>query len=287
MPRGLAMAVSDLRIRIVVDNNGNDTLCKEHGFSALIEASGRRILFDTGQGKALAPNAAMLGCDLSRIDMLVLSHGHYDHSGGVSHVMGNNPAIRMYCHAGCVVPRYSVRPGDAPRAISMALADQEAIIALPDDQLRWITAPQPLLPGIFVSGPIPRIHTLEDTGGPFFFDPKGHHPDPIEDDVALWIETGRGLLIITGCCHSGLINTVEHIRSVSGIERVRGIIGGLHLVNASRERLETTGSALRQWSPEFVIPCHYTGEEATAFLRDELGAIVTPGFAGLEVRLAE
>ncbi|AJY71381.1 hypothetical protein RW64_18405 [Geobacter sulfurreducens] len=281
------MAVTDLRIRIVVDNKGSDGLCEEHGFSAWIEASGHRILFDTGQGKALVPNSAMLGCDLSRVDTLVLSHGHYDHSGGVSHVMRNNPTIRMYCHAGCILPRYSIRPGEALRAISMALDDQEAIIALPGDQIRWVTAPQQILSGIGVSGPIPRIHPLEDTGGPFFLDPDGHHPDLIEDDTALWIETGRGLIIITGCCHSGLINTVEHIRSVSGVERVRGVIGGLHLQNASRERLEATASALRQWNPEFVIPCHCTGDEATAFLRDEVGTMVTPGYAGLAVKLTE
>lgn len=277
------MSVANLRIRILVDNKVNDALCEEHGFSAWIDASDRRILFDTGQGKALAPNAAMLGCDLTRVNILVLSHGHYDHSGTVSHLVRNNPAIQVYCHAGCFVPRYSIRTGEAPRSISMAVADQDAIIALPDDQLRWITAPGQIIPGIGVTGPIPRLNPLEDPGGPFFLDPEGHHPDPIEDDMALWIETDRGLIIITGCCHAGLINTVEHIRSVSGIEKVRGVIGGLHLLNASRERLEATGSALRQWNPEFVIPCHCTGEEAKTFLQDELGTMIIPGYAGLEL----
>jgi len=278
------MACNDIRIRILVDNKGSAGLVEEHGFSAWIEVSGHRILFDTGQGKALVPNAAMLGCDLERVDMLVLSHGHYDHGGAVSKVLRIAQTTRVFCHAGSFLPRYSIRPGEAPRTISMPLSDIEAILDLPPNRVHWVTAPLQIIPDVGISGAIPRGHLQEDTGGPFFLDPDGRHPDLIKDDMAMWILTDRGLIIITGCCHSGLINTVEHIRSVSGVERVFGVIGGLHLVNASRERLEATCSALRKWNPEIVIPCHCTGEEATAFLYDKLGTIVTPGYAGLELQ---
>lgn len=271
-------------IKILVDNKSSGGLLEEHGFSVWVEVSGQTILFDTGQGKALAPNAAMLGCDLEQVDMLVLSHGHYDHGGAVSQVLRIAPATRVFCHAGCFLPRYSIRPGEAPRTISMPQSEIEAILGLPDNRVQWVIAPLQIIPDIGISGAIPRVHPQEDTGGPFFLDPDGRHPDLIKDDMAMWILTDRGLIIITGCCHSGLINTVEHIRSVSGVERVFGVIGGLHLVNASRERLEATCSALRKWNPDFVIPCHCTGEEATAFLCDRLGSIVTSGYAGLELQ---
>lgn len=277
------MASSDMRIMILVDNNSKGGLIEEHGFSAWIEMSGQTILFDTGQGKALSPNAAMLGCDLEQVDMLVLSHGHYDHGGAVSQVLRIAPATRVFCHAGSFLPRYSIRPGEAPRTISMPQSEIEAILNLPANRIQWITKPLNIIPDVGISGEIPRVHPQEDTGGPFFLDPNGRHPDLIKDDMAMWVNSDRGLIIITGCCHSGLINTVEHIRSVSGVDRVFGVIGGLHLVNASRERLETTCSALRKWNPEFVIPCHCTGEDATAFLYDKLGTIVTPGYAGLEL----
>jgi len=103
--------------------------------------------------------------------------------------------------------------------------------------------------------------------------------------MSVWFKTGRGLVIITGCCHSGLINTVEHIRSVSGVERVRGIVGGLHLLNASCERINSTIDILSEWNPEFVVPCHCTGEEVLLEFQDELGSMITPGYAGFELKL--
>lgn len=281
------MACSDLRIRILVDNRVAAGLVEEHGFAAWIEVAGQVILFDTGQGSALVANAALLGCDLGRIDALVLSHGHYDHGGAVSQVLSLTTTARVCCHAGALVPRYSVRPGEDPRAIALAAADKAAILALPPARIQWIDAPCQLLPGVWLSGPIPRLHPLEDTGGPFFLDPDGKCADPIEDDLALWIETSRGLIVITGCCHAGLINTVEHLRAVSGIGKVYGIIGGLHLLNASGARLAATGSALRAWAPAFVIPCHCSGEGATAAIRGELRAAVLPGGAGCELSFTE
>ncbi|MGE4565463.1 MAG: MBL fold metallo-hydrolase, partial [Victivallaceae bacterium] len=86
-----------------------------------------------------------------------------------------------------------------------------------------------------------------------------------------------------GCCHAGLVNTVETIRHASGIDRVRGIIGGLHLLNASPERLSVTVAAIRAWELEFLIPCHCTGENAIDLMRAELGGIVRPGHAGVSI----
>jgi 7,8-dihydropterin-6-yl-methyl-4-(beta-D-ribofuranosyl)aminobenzene 5'-phosphate synthase len=98
--------------------------------------------------------------------------------------------------------------------ISMTQEAKAAILSLPAEQSCRITHPQRIYVKIGSSSPIPRIHLLEDTGGPFFLDPEGTRPDPIEDDMALWFESDRGLVIITGCCHSGLINTVSHIRQI-------------------------------------------------------------------------
>jgi 7,8-dihydropterin-6-yl-methyl-4-(beta-D-ribofuranosyl)aminobenzene 5'-phosphate synthase len=281
------VACTDVQITIVVDNKSCGGLAVEHGFALWIEVPGHRILFDTGQGTALHANAARLGCDLSQVDTLVLSHGHYDHCGALSSVLNSAPTCRVYCHAGAFVPRYSVRPGEAPRTISLASSDRDAIHALSPNQVHWVSEPGQIITAIGLSGPIPRIHPMEDTGGPFFLDPDGHRPDPLEDDLALWIKTERGLVIITGCCHAGLINSVDHLRSISGVERVFGIIGGLHLVNASIDRLLATTSALRNWKPEFIIPCHCTGDEATAFLCEQLGSMVNPGYAGLKLTLSE
>lgn len=281
------MACTDFLIRILVDNRAGDGLVEEHGFSLWLEVSGRRILFDTGQGTALAPNAKTLGCDLGLIDELVLSHGHYDHCGAIADVVGMAPSSRIFCHANAFVPRYSIRPGENPRNIAMPFNNGEALFSVPDNRVQWVTRPRMIASGVGITGPIPRLHPLEDTGGPFFLDPDGRQPDPITDDMAIWIETGHGLVILTGCCHSGVINTVEHIRTVSGVKKVFGLIGGLHLMNATRGRIESTCCALNRWNPAFVIPCHCTGEEAQSYLRVALGERVIPGYAGLEFSPAE
>lgn len=278
---------SDMRICILVDNKAGDGLVEEHGFSVWLEVSGRRMLFDTGQGKALLPNADTLGCDMEQLDALVLSHGHYDHSGAVADVVRIAGSSRIFCHAGAFVPRYSIRTGESPRNIAMPLHNGEALFNVPDNRVQWATRPRMIASGVGISGPVPRRHPMEDTGGPFFLDPEGLHPDPIRDDMAMWIETGRGLVILTGCCHSGLINTVEHIRAVSGVEKVYGVIGGLHLINASRERIESACFALKEWNPEFVVPCHCTGDEAQSYLRVALGERVVTGYAGFELTIAQ
>jgi 7,8-dihydropterin-6-yl-methyl-4-(beta-D-ribofuranosyl)aminobenzene 5'-phosphate synthase len=282
----MTIACEDLSITIIVDDVGCCGLVGEKGFAAWIELPDRKILFDTGQGKSLLPNAAGLGCDLSQLDALVLSHGHFDHSGAIAVVLASAPACRLFCHAGVCVPRYSVRPGETPRPIAVAAADREAILALPPERIEWVDGPRQIANGVWLSGPIPRLHPLEDTGGPFFLDPAGRIADPLDDDLALGITTERGLFIVTGCCHAGLINTVDQLRSVTGVDTVFGILGGLHLLDASAARLDATCAALRQWQPAFIIPCHCTGEAAVATLRERLGASVTPGYAGLDLSFA-
>ncbi|HBA73650.1 MAG: hypothetical protein A2X85_16960 [Geobacteraceae bacterium GWF2_54_21] len=273
-----------MRIKLLVDNNSKGGLIEEHGFSAWVEIGGCKILFDTGQGKALVPNAAMMGCDLSELDALVLSHGHYDHCGAISQLLKINPEIHVYCHSAALCYRYSIKSGESARDISVPRAELEALLGVPGNRMHWINGAGKIRASVGITGIIDRLHPLEDTGGPFFLDQVRQTPDPIWDDMSIWIKTRKGLIIITGCCHSGLINSVRHIRRVSGVDRIFGVIGGLHLVNASRERLEATCSAIRKWNPDFVIPCHCTGEKAIAFLRDELGTIVTPGYAGLELQ---
>lgn len=270
-------------LKILVDNRASTGYLAEHGFAAWIEAGGKRILFDTGQGKALRPNSEYTRHDPAKADILVLSHGHYDHTGAVDYVLDRNPAIDLFAHPDVLRERYSLHPGQPPHDISMPAGLRELIEEWPASRLHWISEPKQICDGVWLTGPIPRNHPLEDAGGPFFFDPEGKDPDQIPDDQALWVETPDGLLVVCGCCHSGLINTLDYILSVSGIGRILGIIGGFHLKSASEARLQATAAALKALKPEFVVPCHCTGDAATDYLKQNLTISVQSGFAGYEL----
>jgi len=163
------MAATEISIAIVVDNQAVSGFVGEHGLSLWIEADGIRVLFDTGQGVALAPNSRALGIDLGRTDIVVLSHGHYDHTGGIPHVLQKARGARIYCHPGAVHPRYSIRDG-APRPIHMPRPSVTVVNQLPDEQLYWVQAPTQLSENVGITGPVPRNTGYEDTGGPFYLD---------------------------------------------------------------------------------------------------------------------
>ena len=255
------MAVENVKITILVDNQAAQGLAAEHGLSLWIEAGSLRILFDTGQGAALPVNAAKLEISPDQADILVLSHGHYDHTGGVSYVLSVNPKISVYCHPKAVQLRCSVSGGSA-RFIQIPDKAITALNKAPLCNMHWVERSVVISPDIGVTGPIPRNTNFEDAGGPFFLDPEGRIADSIIDDQALWIKTPEGLVVCVGCCHAGLINTLEHVRRLSGVSAIRAVIGGFHLVNADENRMERTILALRSMNPEMLVPCHCTGEKA-------------------------
>lgn len=269
------------RIIILVENTASARgLLGEHGFAAWVEAGGRRILFDTGQGRALAPNADRLGCALAEVDAVVLSHGHYDHTGGVEEVLSRARGAEVYLHQGAFQPRY-VKDRDSARAIRVPGNSLKALDRFEDARVHWATRPLELTEAVGVTGPIPRTHEIEDVGGAFFLDQACTRPDLIEDDLALWLRSPAGLVVCVGCSHAGIINTLEAVMSITGQNDIHTVIGGMHLVNASEERLRFTAEALNRIGVSQVVPCHCTGDGAASFLEEHLDGQVTRGRVGL------
>lgn len=267
-------------VTILVDNEADNGLTKEHGLSLWIEHQDNHVLFDTGQTNTFEENAGRLGVDIGETDTLVLSHGHFDHTGGISCVFRMAPNTNVYCHPAVVYPRYSIRNGMA-RPIQMPEESMVSLDRLSSGQLHWVQNPVLLSEQMGVTGPIPRKTHYEDTGGPFYLDPAGNRKDDIDDDMALWIRTNKGLVVCVGCSHAGLVNTLNHVQTLNGGKNIHAIIGGFHLIGADLERLGETVKALNLLNPKLVVPCHCTGKPAVSFLRDALGERVMAGNAGM------
>lgn len=267
-------------IRIVVDDRAGPRLMVDQGFSAWIRVGRQSILFDTAHRAALAGNAAALRIDLASLDALVLSHGHHDHTDGVPLVLERGREVEVYCHPGAIAARYSIRCGHA-RSISMPVASRAALDRAESlGRLRWVIRPMEVGPGVGLAPCAPRRTPYEDAGGPLFLDASGRTPDPVEDDLALWVRTADGLVVVVGCCHAGLVNTLRHVQASSGESRIRAVLGGFHMREASEERLFQTLEELRQLNPELIVPCHCTGDRATELLAQALGERVVRGGAG-------
>jgi len=269
-----------VKITILVDDQAAAGLNAEHGFSLWIETARGRILFDTGAGGTLVSNAAALGADLGLAGAIVLSHGHYDHTGGLAQALGRAPQAHVYCHPAIARPRWSLR-GGAPKQAQMTADSLAALRDLPAHQLHWTEKPAaPPGPAAGITGFIPRETDFEDTGGPFFLDAEGRRADPLEDDQALWLETEEGLVVCAGCCHAGIVNTLQYILRLNPGSKIRAVIGGFHLLHESGDRLRRTAEFLRTLRLDLVVPCHCTGKEAVRALAAGLDARVSAGAAG-------
>ncbi len=277
------MTGTSFRVTVLVNDTAEQGLRPEHGLSLWIETGNRRILFDTGQVGALAENARMLDVDLSAMDQLVLSHGHYDHTGGVPVALKASPAVHVYCHPGVFLRRTSIRNGKA-KPVHMPEGSRLSLEALPQDRLHASAEPALLGPGIGTTGAVPRETTWEDTGGPFYLDPDGRRPDLLDDDIALWFITRYGIVVCAGCSHAGLINTLSRCRQVSGTRKIHAVIGGFHLHEASQERLDRTVAALMTEPPDLMMPCHCTGENAVRTLTEAFVGRVRPCRAGMRFK---
>lgn len=276
------MTIAEVTMKILVDNAAAPGFVAEHGFSLWVEADNKKILFDTGQGRALLHNAQTMHVDLNQVELLILSHGHYDHTGGLSDVLHPPHHIHLYCHAAAFLPRYSIREGIA-KPVKMMPQAMISVNSLPEDKVHWVTKPLHITDRIGITGEIPRINNFETTGGAFYFDQDGKRADPIRDDMAFWVKTEQGLVVCIGCCHAGIVNTLQYITELTGEKRIHTLIGGLHLLNADDEQLKKVITELKQFAINNIIPCHCTGDRAYGYLSAECNC--TKGYAGMEISI--
>ena len=253
-----------IRVTTLVENTvGRPDLLAEHGLAFWIEAGLKHALFDTGAGQVLTGNARSLGVRLEPVDAIVLSHGHYDHTGGLHHVLRTGGRTKVFAHPKAFQSKYAKNTNGTARSVGIPSLDDAAVCERADE---LVLADQPveILPGLFVTGEIPRITDYEDTGGPFFLDSQCQQPDPLVDDQAMFFDSAHGTVVLLGCAHSGVVNTLQYIRELTNNRPIHAVMGGMHLVTASQRRIERTIDALNQLDIARLGPAHCTGAAATA-----------------------
>ncbi len=255
--------VKDMKMRTAV--------LAEHGFSALLETSlgdmHHAVLMDFGQSEVVAPfNLETMEIDLSTIEAFALSHGHIDHTGALIQIlkeMPNKPMPLVLHPAAFRAPRYFKFPGD----FKCYLPDLEKE-RLTEAGAQVIESTEPLALGdstVMFLGEIERTNDFEKGMPIAYFEDNGvEEKDDIADDSALVAHLGgKGLVILTGCAHAGIVNTVNYARKITGVEKIHAIIGGYHLVGPQFEQLITrTIEELAAFAPDYVVPCHCTGRKA-------------------------
>ncbi len=274
-----------IKVTTLTENTANFGVIAEWGLSILVEVDGFKILMDTGLSFSAMHNAQLMGVDLTTIDRIVLSHGHADHTGGLCNVLKLRGEVEVIAHPDVWALKYSRRDGQA----------QEQYIGIPYSReelesrgARFNLTKEPVFitEHIMTTGEIPMLTSYEEIENNLFIKKDGVlQPDKLADDLALIIDTDFGLVVISGCAHRGIVNTLRHAQKLTGKELVYAAIGGTHLFRASDERIWQTIADLKEMGIQRLGVSHCTGFPASAKLAQEFEGIFFLNNAGNRITL--
>ena len=266
-----AHQVKSLEIRILSTMLTDSTGIGEWGFAAVVTVDGRPILFDTGaRPDTVLKNARELKVDVAAIQDVILSHNHSDHTGGLTTLRREYPKAlgRAHVGRGIFLSRLGPNGGEGNSMIATRAAYDAA-----GGKFVEYEGFQEIFPGVWLTGPVPRSHAernwsgtgqLKDAAG-------GVAEDNLPEDMSMVIETAQGLVLISGCGHAGVVNTIETVRAKLGTRPMHAVIGGFHLFGASDAHLDWTAGKLKEFGVGHFIGAHCTGIEATYRIRERLG----------------
>lgn len=250
-----------MKIIVLTENHAGGHFGAEHGLSYFIESGSFKFLFDTGHSDLFMRNAERSGINLSEeIDTVVLSHGHWDHGDGLEYIQGK----KLICHPEVFIKRY--RRGGVEN-IGLKRSRQEFLKMF---DVKETTKPLEIFEGVWFLGQIPRLTSFESkTTG--FVDEDGS-PDFVPDDSALAIVNKGELSVISGCAHSGIVNTVQYAIKITGVKRLKLVVGGFHL-KLNNEQTQKTITWFKENRPDMLMPSHCTQLPALAAFHDEFGTV--------------
>jgi 7,8-dihydropterin-6-yl-methyl-4-(beta-D-ribofuranosyl)aminobenzene 5'-phosphate synthase len=273
------------RVTILCENNVTMPLkvMGEHGFACYIETPRGNYLFDTGQGLGLKNNAAVLGKDLSDIAAIMLSHGHYDHTGGLPAALEAAGAVDVYAHPDLFVDRVSI-DGDSKRSVGIPY--RRSYLESLGARFKLSHRMAEVGPEVYLTGEIPRVCAFERD------DPhlaqvtvtgKMICPDPVRDDLSCVINTPKGLILVMGCAHAGMINIIEYVTRKTGQNRIYALLGGTHLGFLDDQQFRDTLDRLETYHIALIGVSHCTGLSRAAAMFTALGQRFLFGSVGTSI----
>lgn len=269
--------LDELKVTVLAEDSVpyESGLSGQHGISYFIEAVKDQfkinVLVDVGQDpKALLNNMRILKVNPTSIDMVVLTHCHYDHTRGLAEVlaqMGKNN-IPIVAHPLLFRLNFVTRP--YLMHVGVMKEDMPAELEKNGGRLFLVSEPLELMEGLITSGEIERLTDFEEVGIALSTLENGRiEKDEMRDDFTLIANVAeKGLVIITGCSHAGIVNICKHSRKITGVEQIEGILGGFHLVQAKSERIARTVQALTELNPAWIAAGHCTGFDAEVALKN-------------------
>ncbi len=261
-----------IRIITLVENTATKAKQRaEHGLSMFIERDGERVLFDTGQTDAVVHNAKLLGVELSGIDKVILSHGHYDHGGGLKHI-ADFSKFTVFAHPEIFRKRYS-KLSDDGNLRYIGIEDRSFYEDL-GVEFSLSEKPQEVIGGVYTSGFENMTTDFEEVDRNFVYEKDRELvKDDVPDDMSVVIDTKDGVFVLFGCAHRGIINIMRDVEKKFG-KKVVGFAGGTHLGPASKMQRERTTEALKSMDLKVMAPSHCTGLMMTSKLFCEFGSRV-------------
>ncbi len=231
----------------------------EHGFACYIETEHGNYLFDTGQGLGIINNATVLKKDLAAVDSIIISHGHYDHTGGLAQVLQLTGRKTVFAHPDIFTERFWERDGTLKYVgIPFARIYLESLGA----EFKFNTQMIDVGKNVYVTGEIPRMSTFEKGDRNMFVRNENStisKLDPLKDDLSLVIDTDKGLVIVFGCAHAGMINILDYIVKMLKKDTIYAVIGGTHLNFSSEEQFKETLKIIDKYRIEHFGVAHCTG----------------------------